>query len=236
MAVDRIGDGLALRSKGDIVSHDGTNPYVLTAGTDGQILTAQSSAASGLVWTSLASSVTQYYEHIATASATTGVTSLSVSSIPSGYTDLQVYVVSSISSTGTNTDGQILFNSDTSTNYKNQYTYAGGTSSITLYGYELDYQLWLGSQNSKQYDSELINVSELKIFDYSSTSKWKQVSMICSSFSTSTSVQRFYGIGDCFWKSTDAITSITYKTTSSSTHNILAGSKMMVFGIKRYGQ
>jgi hypothetical protein len=237
MAVDRIGDGFALRSKGDILSHDGTNPIAVNVGTDGQILTAQSSAASGLVWANIASSETQYFEHIATAAATAGVTSLTISSIPSSYTDLVLYVMVNTATTGSNSDGQVKFNS-TTTSYKNQYWYAGGfTPTLTIYGYELDHSgIWTGSTNSRQYDAGTVNIAELRIYDYASTTKWKQAQMICSSVVTSSSALFFVGSGHAQWRNTSAITSITYDTSNSATHNILAGSKIMLFGIKRYGQ
>jgi hypothetical protein len=50
MAVDFIGDGLALRSKGDIVSNDGTADVAVSVGSNDQILVAQSSSSSGIIW------------------------------------------------------------------------------------------------------------------------------------------------------------------------------------------
>jgi hypothetical protein len=237
MALDRIGDGFALRSKGDIVSHDGTNPSAVNVGTDGQILTAQSSAASGLVWQNISSSQAQYFDHIATAAATAGVASLTISSIPSSYTDLVLYVMINTATTGSNSDGQVKFNSNT-TDYKIQYFYYGSNvNSLTSLGYELDWSgVWTGSTNSRQYDNGIVNIAEIRIYDYASTTKWKQAQMISSSLVTSSSAVFFAGSGHAQWRNTAAITSITYDTSNSATHNILAGSKIMLFGIKRYGQ
>jgi hypothetical protein len=241
MAVDRIGDGLALRSKGDIVSHDGTANIVQSVGTDGQILTAQSSTSSGLQWVTPPVPEAQYFDHIATASATAGVASLTISSIPSSYTDLVLYVMINTATTGGNSDGQVRFNSNSTADaYKNQYFYYGSNvSALVSYGYELDYTaVWTGSTNSRTSgrDPGLINLAELRIYDYASTTKWKQVQMICSSLTTSSSDIFFAGSGHAQWRNTSAITSITYDTSASATHNIVAGSKIMLFGIKRYGQ
>jgi hypothetical protein len=239
MALDRIGDGFALRSKGDIVSHDGTANIVQSVGTDGQILTAQSSTSSGLQWVTPPASETQYFEHIATAAATAGVASLTISSIPSSYTDLVLYVMVNTATTGSNSDGQVRFNSNSTADaYKNQYFYYGSNvSALTSYGYELNYTaVWTGSVNSRQYDAGIVNLSEVRIYDYASTTKWKQAQMISSSLVTSASAIFFAGSGHAQWRNTSAITSITYDTSFSATHNILAGSKIMLFGIKRYGQ
>ncbi len=132
-----------------------------------------------------------------------------------------------------------FFNSNSTADaYKNQYFYYGSNvSALTSYGYELNYTaVWTGSVNSRQYDAGIVNLSEVRIYDYASTTKWKQAQMISSSLVTSASAIFFAGSGHAQWRNTSAITSITYDTSFSATHNILAGSKIMLFGIKRYGQ
>lgn len=91
MAVDFIGDGLALRSKGDILTHDGTAPIAIAAGTNGQILSAQSSATSGLVWITPDTSITNNdFVLISSSRLTATASSIEFSSITQGYRDLMI--------------------------------------------------------------------------------------------------------------------------------------------------
>lgn len=91
MAVDILGDGINVSAKGDIVGHDGTAPARIPVGSDGQILTAQSSATSGLVWaTPDTSGLNQGYFAVASSVLTADTASITFSSITSGYTDLEI--------------------------------------------------------------------------------------------------------------------------------------------------
>lgn len=120
MAVDFIGDGLALRSKGDIVSNDGTSDLALTVGANGQILSAQSSATSGLVWIDPTTQPTLQVEAIASSVATANVASITFSSIPSGYRDLRLIMTpkgTTTAQTTTPTNYTIKVNSSTANIY-----------------------------------------------------------------------------------------------------------------------
>ena len=101
MALDRIGDGLALRSKGDIVSHDGTSEYALTPGSDGQILQAQSSAVSGLVWANVETSTLQNYVAISFSKLTAVANSIEITGIPQTNEEL-IFIVSARTTSTTN--------------------------------------------------------------------------------------------------------------------------------------
>ncbi len=101
MALDRIGDGLALRSKGDIVSHDGTSEYALTPGSDGQILQAQSSAVSGLVWANAETSTLQNYVAISFSKLTAVANSIEITGIPQTHEEL-IFIVSARTTSTTN--------------------------------------------------------------------------------------------------------------------------------------
>ena len=101
MALDRIGDGLALRSKGDIVSHDGTSEYALTPGSDGQVLQAQSSAVSGLVWANAETSTLQNYVAISFSKLTAVANSIEITGIPQTHEEL-IFIVSARTTSTTN--------------------------------------------------------------------------------------------------------------------------------------
>jgi hypothetical protein len=102
MALDRIGDGLALRSKGDIVSHDGTSEYALTPGSDGQVLQAQSSAVSGLVWANADTSTLENYVAISFSKLTAVANSIEITGIPQTHQEL-ICIVSARTTSTTNT-------------------------------------------------------------------------------------------------------------------------------------
>jgi len=88
MALDRIGDGLALRSKGDIVSYDGTSAYVLPSSSSGQVIQASSTSPSGVVWATANTAPVEAWVPIGIAQATATTSELTISNIPSGYEKL----------------------------------------------------------------------------------------------------------------------------------------------------
>lgn len=122
MSLDRIGDGLALRSKGDIVSHDGTSEYALTPGSDGQILQAQSSAVSGLVWANADTSTLENYVAISFSKLTAVANSIEITGIPQTHQEL-ICIVSARTTSTTNTYACDL--------YINVNTTSSGYSRIT---------------------------------------------------------------------------------------------------------
>ena len=99
-------------TKGDLIAHDGTNEVRFGVGANGNLLRADSSTATGLVWG----------KHFVTGSSTSGLiasydatgsdTSVIFSSIPQTYTDLEI--VGRLSFTGatasTNTLVKVLIN------------------------------------------------------------------------------------------------------------------------------
>jgi len=124
MAVDRIGDGIALRSKGDILSHDGTSAYVVQSSSSGQVLQASSTSPSGLVWATASTAPIEAWVPIAVAQATASTTSLTISNIPSGY-DRLVGVLAlrdTVSTTYYNINPEIIINGNTAASaYTNTY-------------------------------------------------------------------------------------------------------------------
>lgn len=112
-------------AKGDLIAASAADtPARLAVGTNGQVLTADSTAGTGLAWTTPASGGM-------TLLSTTTLTgsSVSISVTPTGYTALQMYIKDAY---GTVDDVQcrIRFNSDTGTNYGySAVRYDGGSVS-----------------------------------------------------------------------------------------------------------
>lgn len=235
MAVDRIGDGLALRSKGDIVSHDGTANISVSAGTDGQILIAQSSASSGLQWKTFAAAATQYYEHIATSTATTGVSEFIFSNIASTYTDLVLYV--SYQGRTSDVSGYYTFvqvNGLSTSIYNRQYLAITGSPYTYLHGQQLDQtSAWVSTSGGRnEASAQNTNGTEVIFYNYANTSQWKNIGSIDSSVVTDSITDRGFMQNLNVVELTSAITSIRLFTTTV----FQTGSKAMLYGIKRYGQ
>ena len=222
MALDRIGDGLALRSKGDIVSHDGTSPIVLNVGTTGQILYAQSSATAGVQWQAAPSAETQYMEVIASNYVTANVAAVTFSSIPSTYKDL--YVRWTAKNT-TDDELKISFNGATAgsdhqavslyTTSSIQST-SGSSSSVLIHN------SYLTSNDSNQSHAP----GHMTIYQYANTSYHKNAESHGGYRQTSYPYVRTSNI--CF-ASTSAITSMRFFV---GIGEIAIGSHFVVYGIK----
>lgn len=107
-------NAVAAAAKGDLVVGNATNDSgVLAVGTANQVLTVDSSTATGLKWaTASAGSMTQ----IATGSFSG--TSVTISSIPSTYKQLSLWILNIANSTGD--ASRIRLNGDTGTVYQRQ--------------------------------------------------------------------------------------------------------------------
>lgn len=222
MALDRIGDGLALRSKGDIVSYDGSNPISISAGTNGQILYAQSSATAGVQWQTAPAAETQYMEIIASNYVTANVAEVSFSSIPSTYKDL--YARWAVKNT-TDDELKISFNGVTAgSNHESVSLFttssiqstASSTSSVLIHN------SYLTSNDSNQSHAP----GHMTIYQYANTSYHKNAESHGGYRQTSYPYVRTNTI--CF-ASTSAITSMRFFV---GTGSIAIGSHFVVYGIK----
>lgn len=132
MSISRVGDGTPLNQKGQIITHTGTSLATLAVGTDGQILTAQSSASSGLVWANVSTGDTQYIELIAAATLTTGAHAITFSNIPNTYDDLILILNGQRYDSTVLVEATMQINSNTTTVYRymySDYSYAQGSGS-----------------------------------------------------------------------------------------------------------
>lgn len=119
MAFEVFGDGIALRSKGDILSSDGSSAYAVNAGADGQILVAQSSATPGIQWNDFAGGDTQKFVFISSTTISATTSTVTLSNIPQTYRDLWIVGTAKNSSTltGTVLELNLNFNSNTTANF-----------------------------------------------------------------------------------------------------------------------
>ena len=157
------------------------------------------------------------YTPIATATLSSAAASYTFSSIPGTYTDI-VAIVSAQNVSNNGADFYTTFNGDTGTNYSRLYLVGDGSSASS----------GLGSNStainafSLPSSGSVFNPFIFHINNYSNTTTYK-TALIRQSGTTN-----FMGLTAGTWRSTAAITSITF----GYTNNINAGSTFTLYGIK----
>lgn len=161
------------------------------------------------------------YDPIATATLSSTATSITLSSIPSTYTDLRVIFVGAATGGGV---ARIRFNSDTANNYSNTLLYGDGTSAASNFGTNATYLTSVGDAGPGL--TAVPALSTLDIMSYANTSIYKSVLQTGSNdISSSGGVMRWANL----YRSTSAISSITYLK-SAGTFDV--GTTITVYGIK----
>ncbi len=157
---------------------------------------------------------TQTYTPIARQVLASATSSFTLSSIPSGYTDL-IIVANHTSSTGVGWFMQ--FNGDTGTNYS--MTYIGGNGSTTE-------SLRASNVTCTRVGNAYTTIGNtiIQIMNYANTTTFK--THISRSNNSSNFVMATVGL----WRSTAAITSITLLTNTADTFSV--GSTFTLYGIK----
>lgn len=160
------------------------------------------------------------YDPVATTTLTSAATSVTFSSISSGYTDL-ILVCKALANTGGTTDyGLVLnFNSDTGNNYsRTQLLHNGTSASSGRSTNETVGQIQVGGYLSS---SDPTNVF-VNINNYSNSTTYK--TYLASNGPSTTTTEFVVGL----WRNTNAITSITVKTYSGQ---FKTGSVFTLYGI-----
>jgi len=138
-------------AKGDLIAASAADTAArLAVGTNGQVLTADSTTATGLKWATPSSPSTAWV-NISTTSTTTG-TSYTISSL-NGYKSLRIFYTN-VSQDGTTAPFlRLRFNTDTGTNYNYAGSeISGGTTDDRYIGSNQDY-IDLGRQSTTASDS-----------------------------------------------------------------------------------
>jgi hypothetical protein len=136
MAIDFIGDGLPVVSKGDIASSDGTASVSIQVGTSSQILTARSSTSSGLAWETAGSPAVPKFEAISYTYVSANVKTVTLSSIPQTYDDLLIIMMAKNTSTVSGNTDYVKIKS----------------SNITTSSYALNRFTWYSANNGNSPD------------------------------------------------------------------------------------
>jgi hypothetical protein len=244
MAVDLIGDGLPLRSKGDIVSHDGTSLIIQSVGTDGQILVAQSSATNGMIWTTPDTSASGGETPIAYTAVTTDTSSVVFSGIPGTYSSLRLVCLAKTDRASNTPDNIVIqFNSTTTSDYTYHFV-LGRTDGTTIYPGSRQYGTTaFGSKNgsviprscstSNATNANYFGVSVVYISQYSnsSTYTWTQFhsGTIHRNNSTAGTNENNTSVGTTFYTVASTVTSIVLKPDHGT--NFTSGTKFSLYGV-----
>jgi hypothetical protein len=198
--VVKSGGSSPLTTKGDLYTYSTTDAR-LGVGTNGQVLQADSTAATGIKWATPAGGGGM--TSLATGSLSGATTT--ISSISGSYKNLQLILTDFYPSTGTAL--QFTFNS-----IADYSRILGGNpstdGSLDTYGQKAGSNIGAGMNDIAPSDNN--NTCVMNIFDYANTSNNKVGQMIASYYTNNT----FYQTNFNFFtsKSTDAITSINIKT------------------------
>jgi hypothetical protein len=154
-----------------------------------------------------------------------GVASVTFAGIPTGYKHLQLRVIAKNTLSNPFTANWYMrFNDDSATNYNSHGFYGQGTSAITNIpsGANPVFAIWgiLGSSNFG------VNITD--ILDYSNTNKFKTVKTLMG---LDTNGSGYVGVESGAWRSTAAVTSISFSMGDGS-QTIAQNSSFALYGVK----
>jgi hypothetical protein len=188
-----VGGASPLTTKGDLYTYSTTDAR-LAVGSNGQYLKADSTAATGLTWGG-GGGMTLISTTTLSGSSTT------ISSIPSTYKNLELFVEGAADSAAGN-GINFRMNGDTGTNHYFAF-YAAITppQNVAYSG-----STWSGTQNSLNGVSTAL--ATLEILDYANTTTYKvgRMQSIMQHYSSTSNLNLYGGIGA--YRSTSAISSI----------------------------
>jgi hypothetical protein len=200
-------------AKGDLIAATAADTVArLAVGTDAQVLTADSSTATGLKWaTPTAGGMTLI------STTTLSGASIVLSSIPATYKDLQLVVRNFVPATD-NLNLRLRINADTNTRYFTLTTNSASNDGTTTFG---SAQIDISGNNDNSVGNGL---SVVNIYDYANAVTWKMVDFtsIAVNSTTTTTGQIYNGAG--YFNQTGAITSLTLFVNSG---NLTSGTALL---------
>ena len=215
-------------ANGDILTTDGSSRVRFGASTTAnQIITAVSSAASGLEWKTYGGAASTSYILIASSTVTASGGAITISNIPSGYTDLQILITAYDSNSG-----NLIFDINSNTN---------SVYSATNFTVKDASAASAGSQRNRTdgvYASSWYTYGpsggymEFDIMNYSTSSYYKPILMRVGAAGGTASLDAVTVFSAGTFRSTSAITSIRFTALPSSPNLAY----IAIFGIKRFGQ
>lgn len=212
----------AITTKGDLVPGTGSAAFArLGVGANDTVLTADSTTATGLKWAAPTSAGGMTL--INTGGTALSGASVTVSSIPSTYTNLLI-VLNNYYTASDNNSVYIRFNSDSGTNYtysriRNIDTTVSGLSSLTTTFAEINTRTQTTSTSGK-----LAN-TQVDVYRYTDTTPNKYFAYTSQAVSFENQVVNVTGAAN--YKGTSAISSVTVYADSN-----FSGGTIYVYGVK----
>ena len=154
------------------------------------------------------------YDSLATVTLSATTTSITFAGIPSGYKHLQVRAISRATAVDTGRTVFMRFNSDSATNYNWHYlrgdgasATAGASTSDSSIG-----NVIMGTAASST--ASAFGVAVIDILDYADTNKYKTIRSLTGN-SQNTTTDNYAQLTSGAWRSTAAVSSITFNVNSS---------------------
>lgn len=192
--------------------------------------TAQAVAPFGVSAASSASSSVSMYNGMTALATTTlgsgGASTITFSSIPSGYSHLQIRGVSksNITGTGNRYAVQIQFNGDTSSSYAMHQIYGDG-SGVSVFAYASQNAAEI-VENASNDTANVFGATVIDILDYSNTNKYKTVRALSG---VDANGAGRVALGSGLWMNTSAVTSITLLDYGQT---LMQYSTFVLYGVK----
>jgi hypothetical protein len=172
--------------------------------------------------------VTSSYESIATVTVATPTGTVTINSIPSSYTHLQLRIISKVDGSGGGYwDCLVRANGDTGSNYAFHYL-SGNGSTASAFGQSSRTSMQLIGANYEN-TGNVFGASVLDIHDYASTTKNKTFRVFSGVNTNAGSTLDQVHLRSGLWMSTTAINSISIL---GNGQNFTAGSVFSLYGIK----
>jgi hypothetical protein len=213
-------------AKGDLIAASAADtPARLAVGTNGQVLTADSTTSTGLKWAS-PNGITLVQETVASAN-----TSVTFGSIPSTYKDL-ILVYGGLFTSDASSNFAIRFNNNSGTvYYVNAHLESGsadGSGTNTGANFNTGHLIYSGTTSTIDGKNW---AGTMRIYDYASTSKFKRYDWNLGGYSNADGYLRFGTFRGTFG-STSAISSIDiYRTGGSGSFSNVANTSIRLYGV-----
>lgn len=181
----------------------------------------------GVVASSKLRDLGAYYALQSISVASTNVSTIEFSNIPSTYTHLQVRGYVKSSDTGGFTNGNVLlrFNGDTGSNYSAHYIIGKGSNPVVSGGHANFNFIYTGKRGNAN-TSNTFGAVIIDILDYANTGKYKTTQTL-TGVDDNTAGESMMSSGN--WRNTNAITSIQL---TQDTGDFVQFTRFSLYGVK----